>query len=192
MYDNAHDANMRLSESVIMFNGRPVYIHNVREERPLMVVFSYLSGDKGEILKSIEDDRFSLTPVKLGYMNYQGKAVYTQRIPCRRWKQGLHRENFDVGEQHHMDRAILTTAEMEDTILNKYLSYKEALNQVATGECQSAAYHRSFCFSKCEETGLVWLSYRGERAGWVQDGRAVLGEHSQYLAEELEASLENT
>jgi hypothetical protein len=183
MYDNHHDAQMRLADCIITFDGRPVYIHHIRDEEDLPVVFSYLDT-REEGVVPIDDIRFNREPVHTGYVNYRGQVDYVQRAPCRRWKVGLNFENVQASNPH-----VINTPEMAKTILNEYPTFTETLDAVRTGRYQACAWTRRFALKREDDVGLVWLYYRNEKAGWVQDDTPVLGENSQYLAEELQEAL---
>ena len=188
MYDNAGDAHMRLSESIIRYKGVPVFVHNVRED--MTVNFSLLSDGSPGTAPCTDPD-FDITPVPTGYVNYHNDSSYVQRVPCRRWKQGLSRDGVEASPAHGGSppaRDLVSTPEMAATIMDEYPPFLEALSQVRTGASRAAAYHRFFCFVR-NEMGLVWLWYKGVKVGWMEQDIPMLGVQFQYLYEELRETL---
>lgn len=96
MYDNEHDANLYLTESIIRFQHDPVYITVARYKGDGKISLGFmrlLDGEKNEAL--ITDVRFNFSPVPLGYaQDSLGRITYVARQPSRTWKQGLSDKNI--------------------------------------------------------------------------------------------------
>jgi len=193
MFDNTADANMRLSDSVIRLQGSPIYIHEAVRgpDREIQLVYTDLEGVGGRV--GVHNEHLNYEPVPLGYVNIDGMSAYLQRIPARKWKQGLSRDNLQIKGilPDFIDtRALLTTSYLAATIQGTYPTFAEALTRVREGRDQHTAFHRKFSLHPDSETGLVWLHYAGDRHGWVEgSGAVVLGNRSQYLLQELENAL---
>lgn len=194
MYDTLHDANMRLSDCVVMQGADPVYINEVRgDDQDQVAVYTRLAdGVPGTL--PLTRANFDITPVRTGYVNLRDTCVYVQRLPVRRWKQGLNRENSQtapLSREEHRDIVmdVLNSREMAATILNEYPAMPEALQAVQEGRSQCSAWHRHFAFARDRDVGLVWLYYRNDKIGWMQDGEPVLGAQYTYLNEELQGAM---
>ena len=190
MWDNAQDANMRIARSVIRYDGFPVFVHEVLETRDgLMVYYSTMEEDAGNLAGEpvpLTDNGWDFTPVPLGYLNTpRYGALYSSRVPIRKWKQGLHMENFVVrrGERHYEVGEFLNDQVLTNCILGNYPKFKQCLDKVLKDR-ESAAFHRHYALVPAD-AGLVWLLHKEDKVGYVADGEAHLGPEYEYLKEEL-------
>lgn len=118
-------------------------------------------------------DEFTLKPPdsRLGFVNLNGMAIYTSRTPVRRFMMGINDSNlttkhvpdmrYERGEIH---RVSTSSIEFANTLLGKYPSFEEALEQVKVfgGLC---AFDRQFAVSQDRKiyykTDPVGIAARG-------------------------------
>jgi hypothetical protein len=188
MFDNVRDANMRLQGTIVRYEGQPIQIHEVvGVDAAIKLVVMGLVDEEVQRL-GLDDPELNLDPVPLGYVNEGKGTSYVERIPIRKWKHGLHRENVHIrGDMVELGRDVIRTRYMADTILGVFPTLPEALQSVVEGRRKETAFNRKFSLRMDEETGIVNLMYRTERVGFVMDGKPQLGPKMQYLKEELEA-----
>jgi len=187
MFELTQDGNMRLSDSIIRYQGKPIYVEGVAEDR--VVIGTYLDGS-GSVRKTMDDRDWDPSPVPTGYVNREGRCYYVCRRPTRRWKQGLHRDNVEVySYEGSGSRGIINSAAFADTVLGNYPTLEEVLDNVRSRRWSSGAWTRKFALCREEQTGLLWLMHRNNKVGWVQDNSPVLGENAQYLVEELQEAV---
>jgi hypothetical protein len=197
-YDNVNDAQMRLGGTVIRYNGKPVYVIDVGDKKDPETFDTYIylnitfpiDGVVDQVL--IDDPLLDFSPVPVGYVNYNGGSAYVHRVPIRKWKQGLHRDNLNVEWDTYNglgeDADILVTSSLARSILNEYPAFDEAIERVRSKRDKSCAFNRKFSLVR-SDIGLLWLYYKGEQVGWIEGEQTfVLGNEHRYLQEELEAA----
>ena len=114
-YETADEVKMRLEQTVVLYEGKPVYITKVSsvggglgydaEDNPIKaddkkeiarVFFRELPMDprigndeKNTHRKYLSSRNFDLSPFKMGYFNIKGRAIFAARSPIRQNRQGL-------------------------------------------------------------------------------------------------------
>lgn len=200
-YETVDDANLRLRDTVVLYKGEPVFIHSVRRaETPdeiFRVYYSPLPLSKAKVLsrgedadkrKYISSKHFDICPFRMGYVNSQSKgAFYCCRLPNRVQRQGLSAENFKAitcqGKQVDF-RTFCCTPEVIHMVNNVYPIFQTALK--ALDKVFSIAFHYDFALVKDSNIeSLIYLFHRGEKAGFLNDGKIVLGKKFKCLKEGL-------
>jgi hypothetical protein len=118
-YENVEEIQFRIGGSVVLYEGRPVYISRVampegaEEAKEIARVFFHELpfggaakrdpfGDEiqpfkpkaGEVRKFLSSKKFDLAPFPMGYWNTaKGEAVFVSRSPVRQNRQGLTQES---------------------------------------------------------------------------------------------------
>lgn len=188
MWDNQHDASMRMQGCIFMYDKEPVYVVSVHERLGKLkahVVSLDKVGEGEEHVEKVDldSDKWDWKPVRTGYLNLDKKCFYVERYPVRKWKHGLHGENVYItgGARHR----VMYTKQFIDTIKGNYKSAAECIKDLKKDKnLQGLAFARNYAFEK-GELGMLWLSYRGEKVGWVEAGEPVLSEEYFYLIEDL-------
>lgn len=194
MWDNYEDARMRCSGSVVRYEGKPIYIHEVTGD--LHIKFTSLLSQRQKTVK-LDDPKIDWKPVPAGFVNTGGTMAYVCRRPVRKWKQGLHRDNIHVveGDRRHRLRYadLLRSREFGRCAMRDYPKFDNAMEAVAAGkDAKSKVLARAFSpeFGLTRtELGLVWLVYRGDRVGWYEKGHLRLGEGKEYLIQSYEEAV---
>lgn len=186
IYDNVQYAADRLSDTVIRYKGKTVYLSHKG-------MWNYVALDlatRGSCDIDIRDKDVDISPLPLGYVNYQVNAYYVQRKPERRWKQGLsptsvvfHRKGILGGAD------LVISKEFSDCVNNIYPSVGDTVNKLVVGEAASIAFSRDFCLV-CNERGRdLILEYKGVTVGTCNGEAFRLNIKYSYLKEALEEAL---
>jgi hypothetical protein len=178
MWDDLNDAQMRANYTVVRLHGRPVYITRVRSDAGIYAEYmDLLSGDAGKL--PIKDPGWDWSPVPTGFVNAGSRVYYVQRKPCRKYKQGLSKDNCSVYPQaRNMD--VFKTKQFGQTVMRDYPSYAEALASMSVP--RQVAFHPDFALSR-SKVGPVYLVYRTDVVGWYEAGEIVLGDEWKFLKE---------
>lgn len=184
MWDNPDDANMRLAGCVVRHAGRVVYVERIDGD---MDVLYTVVGDQNEQTKMapLDDPDWDFSPMPTGYMNIGDVAYYVERVPCRRWKHGLHPDNVMVSPPRLPVRNFMKRPEFRASIENKYPSFDEVLKAVRQRAERSRAFCKHYALRR-DEVGLVWLLYRDIKVGWLEDDSSIhLGPEFEFLKEDI-------
>lgn len=204
-YETVEEANMRLSGSVVLYDGEPVYVTRVTAlENPdeagpggdiARVYISPLpyGGVAKEARKYISSRKFDLSPFRMGWCNTQAIGpVYVSRRPARKVRQGLTAANLVTKSLGGGNGALSAPQLFNDPgflrcIKNDYPSYKDALDVVKKKAIDGVPVGREFLLQKDEELGIVYL-YRGlSKCGLIlDDNKVTVPDKFKFLREELE------
>lgn len=181
MWDNQQDAHMRASGTVVRFNGKPVYIKDVQTEGgELLVNFVYLLTGRKSTAR-LSDELWNWKPVPTGFVNTGDKVFYVQRKPVRKWKQGLSRDNCSVFPKALGMQEMFKSKQFGRTVMRDYPSYKEAFAKVRS-EGGQVAFHPDLAISR-SKVGPIYLLYRTDTVGWLEQGELILGDDWSFLKE---------
>lgn len=187
MYETVNAARDRLSDTVI-YNprGEPFRAEAFTEDPNggLRVMGTDL------VVKRVAEyalNECQFMQYNLGYMNTPSGAVYVYRIPVRKYRQGLHFENVNIGAYMNW-RDTITKPYFIDMMMRKYPSLREAQDSLqANKECESVAFHPRMALSR-DDLGLYFLLYKGKRIGWSDTDEFRLPSDFSYLRESLNES----
>lgn len=166
-------AESRLAETLVTHNGRPFFVCRIMPD--LVAYGRDIITDAMVHVPAVELD---LTPVKLGYCNYNKKAYYTCRIPARRYKQGLRMDNLYCRGLQGLP-ARLQYEHLTNTIMGVFPSFEKCLDSVK--KLNSMAWHRDWAMDR---EGTIY--HRGtDVVGMLQKDKVVLTPTFEYLKEAL-------
>jgi hypothetical protein len=149
LYPNVMYANNRLVGTIILYKGVPVTINDLLPDinGEGVVYFTYLKDGKKGQAKYNQD--FDLTPVPLGYTNYNGISLYLSRIPMRKdWKQGLRTATTRCLVNGQVYEGQVPFSELYKTIAGDYPSIKKAIEHVQLPQISSMSFNRAFAIDK--------------------------------------------
>lgn len=152
-------AGQKLTDSMVSFNGKPVYIHSVDGEGT--VTYGYV-GKSGHFTCKLEE--LDLTPFPLGYVNRGRNTTYCCRLPARFYKQGLRQNlvaSFGSGGQVDVNSNSLV-----QTILGQFPKLSACIDRIGNEEATRMAFHRHFCVGKLALQGYS-LYYKDVLVGWI-------------------------
>lgn len=133
------DLHMRLHGCLCMYNGEPVKVEVGDFKKDTDITVLYLDAKKKKEVVDYTSDGFTASGIKLGYVNYEGSAYYTARIPVRRNQLGINLNNTNAKGE-----LILFSKQMRNTILGKYPPLSDAIKAIASDKVVKMAFHRHF------------------------------------------------
>lgn len=207
MYDTREEAQQKLANSTVLFEGKPVQILEATGSKNKVILRYHsipypqqgIDGPTDSV--HIADTRwdFKSLGTKLGYVNInkspfdaKQEAVFATRIPTRNSRQGLDQRTGRVSQYPSPEHPwiwdhLLNHTGIVDCINNKYPTAAEAVNQL-TADCdmvRSVAIGRKLMmiFDRVNPPNLV---YRNNKVGYTEDGITFkLAPHKAFLKEEL-------
>ena len=206
-YETTEEVKFRLENTVVMYDGEPVYIVRVNmpeaEDRKEIARVYFvplpLLGGKGdrnakEVRKYLSSRNFDLTPFKMGYFNHNGEATFVARNPVRQNKQGLSQNTCTFtdcrgkGSQNMNFNEMVRSQGFADMIAGRFPSFKEAGDMLGNKEHSSVAISRSFAFWIDHDLESLLLMHKGIKCGIaMKDDRALkVPPKFHFLREEME------
>lgn len=182
---NNIDIDQLYSDSLVRYKGDVVKVEEVAGRN--MCLFFLKDRSKKDVKYNPND--FSPIRERIGYVNYNSRAVYVTRTTKRLYSIGITSRNSRFRSRYQAAPEPirrLTAREIVDALDNKYPSIKEALQQfrdeyssVAFDKQFAINYHRQIIFKETDIVGNLPKPYRSiERINWLP-GK----EHYQFLLE---------
>jgi len=198
-YETAEEIRARLEGSVVMYDGSPVYIAKVDDAiddiaRVWISDLPYVGGAK-TTRKFLSSKKFDLAPFKMGYFNYEGRAIFASRAPIRQYKQGLTSGTLTLqntqgkgGEVGVSFARAIANQGFVDMIHNKYPDFKTAGDLLGDKNTSSVAVSRTFAFVIDNDIDALLLMHKFVRCGICLKGDKSLRvpEKFHFLREEME------
>lgn len=208
MYETNEEAKQKLQDSVVIFEGNPVYITNASGRKgSVNLHFTPLPLDPhrdiyaNSVGRGISDTGWDFRSVgtKLGYtpvlhpVSQRADSVFISRIPARHSRQGLdgktaQLEMYDKDNYNYQWNDILYRHPgLIKTIRNEYMRPLEAFKLLSnhSSEYKSIPIHRKLALFY-DNVSPPYLLYRLDKIGYTEDGLTYkLAKHKEYLREEL-------
>lgn len=185
------DVSMYLNGTICLWDGKPVYV-DVDNGEGGKIMIHYLGDRKKRELVEYTDDRFDYRSVQLGYLQYENRAFYLERLPVRKTKQAVAHEN--TGGRSPCGRNIgisdiLFSSAMNNCVLGEHMTEEEAIRGLMGGKYKSAAVSRNVAIQK-EEDGTFTLWHKnikvGKKSHNEQYFTLLSGNHSSFMKRFLE------
>lgn len=197
-YD-VHGAKQRVDNSVIRYEGNPIYVNEARARNPER----YRTGGAIELSCNVlktgnaltidaEDLLIDISSPPIGYLNNPTSwSQYLVRVPHRRWKSGVSTRNIIAHSvsrgASHISNSQLRSLEMHNTILNLYPSIDEAkefLDRISTehGLNLSRAFSRHVAIGRVNSNAYK-VEYKGIEVGKLMKNSLILNKNYEYLEE---------
>jgi hypothetical protein len=195
-FANAEDAVRKLMESIVFYDGEPVYVeatHPANNAGKLQI--TRLTGCRKDLPTSVDfnDQKFDLTSPELGYVQYDGKASYCVRMPSRQNTIGISWHNISFSP--NVSPNIMRSNGMYSMLKNRYETIEdvaEFVSQRSAGR-ESMTFHRRFALGR----GILSLPlyFRGEIVGVYHRGktqfRLTPSDQASFIARQIEKELGN-
>lgn len=204
-YKDGNDAYQQLHSTYVEMDGELCHLTWVEgwafSVRRVVEKFGQRVWGRAAAAESIKDADLVLEPIKLGYMNDFKNAVYVQRRPLRKWKQGIYvdyleevnpieeqgkKQLYKRGQSNVMLRCFKASGFI-DMYDNVFPTFVRAFTLVHLMGYYSQAWHRDWAFRAAPRDGSgnnnVCLDYKGKRVGEVSNGSVVLEAEYRYLTE---------
>lgn len=159
VFESDRDASMRLSGSIVTYEGEPVLVSEVTTN---MATITKLGE---EDWFTVQTKSLDLTPLPVGNVIVGSSYVSVQRAPVRMWKQGVERGNLNYGDMPWNVRADvrLNSVQMKNAIINSYPSFAEAVDLVLTGRRTAVPFSRHWGVGLIDE--VPHLVYKDKPVG---------------------------
>lgn len=183
IYNDRDYAAQRLHNTIIREGKTPVLIIDIPPAGSCSVL--KLSTNRE---RKVDYNLLDMTPVPLGFINYDDTCFFAVRKPMRRdWRQGLRSNNFFSCSPDYryltIDKGMYK--QLAKTIEGDYPSFTRALNIVHGGFTRFVAFSRGFCISNEDE-----LFYKAKfKVGGIKNGVPVLARKFNYLDRVLKESV---
>lgn len=192
MFTLSSDVEARLNQTIIRYEGVPVYVISVGGDYILIQTCEEYVKHQAGIEKSFrkvdyQDPLLDISTPPVGYFNFskdeaemifgrghplarKSRAGYSYLNPAKQWKQGLRLSNLPTREpvnpdQHFLGGFNLCFYDSVNSMINgDFPSIQEALFSLDSGESISVAISREVALVK-ENTGAITVGVCGEGAG---------------------------
>lgn len=195
MYETREEAAMRLDGTVIQGPSGLVYVKQMESNSRLAYREFKKSGGIMSTVKYAElHEGFNIKPFPLGYLNRWDSCYYIQRMPVRKYKQGLHEAAIRVvpnGAGKLSPRGVFSFLydgvgfyKMYNDI---YPTLEEIKDLLDSGDYISQAFHREWAMGFGDDNKTYRLYYKAHPVGLYDrlSGRVALEENRKYLQEAL-------
>jgi hypothetical protein len=201
-------AQLYLSDSVVRYDGEPVYIRTVMEHedadhkrRDYLVEFNNIEHPNEHDAEHLSAAGWNFEPVPLGMVNMfkdgVRRVVDVSRMPKRAWRVGLNSNNISTGPvgsfrlpNNFGVHSLLFSTELKQTIKGIYPTFKEAVGMVEDeNEDQCVAFSRRFAVGKEWDSMSLIYSKINNAVGVCDTEEPRLYEPYKYLQQALEECL---
>lgn len=200
LYDNLNDAQSKLLDTLIMYDGYGVYVQEVRSNEEDVTVIELKvqrpgRGAKGEWVK-LTDPKLRYMQLTVGYVNYNGESKWFYRHPVRQYRQGLRGEQ--LGGRDESGLRVEYNIRFNDLynkhscwaemLENKYPTIEEATKKVSDGTATKVGFHKNFALYRDKFRKDFVVEYKGRPIAVTQDvtGHCEPVEEFRFLREELQ------
>lgn len=159
-YQNGHDANMRLSRTIVKFEGRPIYVVGLWDG--LLLQCKTLIDTVEDVLIDANDSRLDISSPKLGFYQTSSGTFYAMRCPTRSQRQGV-----DVARLlcYDVSTGLFTRASYDMSVLRAFgksiFGDFRKISEILDG--QSGAFARTWAIRRTKSKN-VWLLYHKTEA----------------------------
>jgi len=148
-FADLEQASLRLAGAVILYDKEPYYVQDIREQEGIPEARMYklpvnLNDPPAKFVKKLLNDKAfgKFQPINPGMVNFfegcpfTGRvsyhASYLDRVPVRRTKQGLSRENTQIlNPKDSIDfRGLISSESFGFMVQNKYPDYSDAISSL--------------------------------------------------------------
>ena len=198
-YDRDHMRHY-LRRCIIRIEDEPIYVLEVNNDqnragRPIQKIYYTRLGHNEQRSINIKSRRVNLTPVPLGFINFQdgeNECVVASRVPARMWKWGLCSNNLNLSPVAGKDVLeknkdnVLLSSNLRACILGTYPAYKEACDIIEQATIYSTiAFHRHFAIQR-RRNRIVLVYYKYDiLIGECKDQKPTLMRAFSHLQEHL-------
>lgn len=90
---NVDDVRQKFEGSIVMFNKRPVLFNKIAGDWSCRI-FDLMDQEEKQV--EFKEDEFHPPVPRIGMVNINGSVLYVERMPVRKFKLGLNRDNLKV------------------------------------------------------------------------------------------------
>ena len=158
------DIRQKLHNSLVFYNGIPVYCTNNGESSSIKIYGLMLNeSENSKFIKEIEydDPKLNIQSPRIGYVNKtENTVVYLSRIPSRQFHIGLTYNTVEfrtiVGTKAEGFKNWPFIPQLHDSMIDKYPNATNILNRLykPANKTWSQAFTRTLAFGFSEQSGL--------------------------------------
>lgn len=178
---NPNDYQSRLHNSIVRYGESPVWLQ-LKPGNMFTLAPLYTGSAWKQIDVIPTDERIDVSTPPLGWINYKYDgfhyAVYIERGPVRKWRQGLCSTNtqsyyLTKGRPNKFNvKELMYSKGFEDMILNRYDTLAEAIKKLNSSDCVSVAVSRNIAIGK--KDSIYTIFYKKDEVGWMQPGKMLV------------------
>lgn len=168
--DNVGDLARRIENTIILYDGKPVYIAQVADlnDIALCCVTEKLNNRAPKYKRvGIKDPLLDVNPFRLGYVNEGKECTFVTRRPGRITQIGLlvNKVKMEPYPVEMGNMSIVLSNGFINMCLDKYPHFTEAYNKITnfSSEEYGMAFHRLWALRR-DPTGTI-LEFRGRPVG---------------------------
>lgn len=181
------DLNARLHGGIAFYNKKPVYVEIVDSHIRLYT----LNGNFIGIIPE-NDELFDISSPQLGYVNVRsssksinGRVIYLERIPSRRYKQTLTPASVNAffpylkkgpeSDASYVLETIWRSECFEDMLLGKYPTLEEAILSLSkvSPRTYAVAINRDVALYK-NSFGQMKVYFKNDEVGYIRPGENIV------------------
>jgi hypothetical protein len=205
-YETQEEVNFRLNNTVVLYDGKPVYITRVNipeveDKKEIARVFfvelpygKKLGDGAKETRKYLSSRKFDISPFRMGYFNHNGEAIFASRTPVRQNQQGLNAKNVTFVDargrraENMNFNEIIKSQGFVDMVNGVFPDFAAAGDMLGNKDNSSIAVSRSFAFHVDHDLEALLLLHKGIRCGIALKGDRALKVPPKFhfLREEME------
>lgn len=191
----ASDHAQRLEGSIVRYKGWPCILHiNVPRVPPngeaggnpgdFRLVPLYKGSPFAEVVINPHDPGLDISTVPLGYFQAGQSALWIQRNPVRRYRQGVCYTNsyvYPIGKNRdNTDFEYVFCSGFEDMVLGKKKTLEEAISLLTNEKYHSVAISKDLAIYR--KDNIFSLLFKKEDVGWIVPGTKVIKVPSESTA----------
>lgn len=179
---NPNDYNQKLNNTLVRYNNFPVQL--TYEGGSSFIIYGIHGGSsfKKSII-NVKDPLLDISTPILGWFKLEHDgikyAAYLERLPVRRWRQGLCSSNTKISylsrgrlSQASSTKEYIYSKGVEDMILDKYEPLDELLKSLNNADVHSVAASHNIAIAKKDDIYTVW--FKKDEVGWMKPGTKVV------------------
>lgn len=200
MFDTVEQAQLRLNETVVLYDGRPCIANHFAARRDddrdtpvgpgnITCRVTFLDNTTPPLTAvRLNDPAWGFHNLRLGFVNAGNKAIWVSRLPRTTTRWGIDPRNLRaqvVGSTTGNGNATrLSFHAIGDALLGAYPTWAQALRLLGQNGTHSVAFSRHFALLK-DRWDMIFLYYKSVRIAYSEDGGETfrLTETYNYLRE---------
>ncbi len=163
------DVKNRLSNTVIRYRNNPVFCKTT-EDGLTLNLFSF--KNRSHLIASVdpEDPNIDISSLSLGYLQFNGIAVYVKRMPRRIYKQGIDVQHLDYkplfskNDRREVDLSTFFSESVFNSLMDKFSSLTVAITMMTKSAASSVALNKNVAVMR--EGKLLRFYIKGYEVGF--------------------------
>lgn len=193
-YDNLEDAKSKLLGTYCYYKRQAVLVKTIEIGADGIYYASVytLSGNHRKTI-TLDDPDFNCSDFNIGYVNYEGAAIYFYRVPGRQYRQGIRGDQLGAkaSQRHYLDHKDFNMGRhVSDMMENIYPRPEECERKLKEEGKPIVAFHKNFAATWDRLHSDYILEYKGQLIGHTKDWkRFELMEEHLHLTEALKEAV---